>query len=182
MSQFSLSRAAAVALALGVAAPVAALGQAAAPAPAAAAPAAAPLPTDDQTKLGREIAVASGLDKSFVNAVGGMMDQLGRTLTRTRPDMINELRAVMLDNENTFMKEAESMVDLAGKILGSQLTEQELKDTLAYFNSPAGRKYVAGQTVLFDALALAGSNWRDKVSTIMLDKVRAEMKKKGFDF
>lgn len=180
MSKFSLPRAAALALALCVAAPVAALAQAAAPAPAA--PAAPPLPTDEQIKLGRELVLATGLDKSFVNAVGGMMDQLGRTLTRTRPDMINELRAVMLDNENTFMKEAESMVDLAGKILGSQLTEQELKDTLAYFNSPAGRKYVAGQTVLFDALALAGSNWRDKVSTIMLDKVRAEMKKKGFDF
>ena len=182
MSHFSLSRAAALALALGVAAPLAALAQAAAPAPAASAPAATPLPPDDQVKLGRELAVASGLDKSFISAVGGMMDQLGRTLTRTRPDMINDLRAVMLENENTFIKEADTMIDLAGKILASQLTEQELKDTLAYFNSPAGKKYVAGQPVLFDALAIASNNWRDKVSTVMLDKVRAEMKKKGFDF
>ena len=183
MSKFSLCRAAALALALAAAAPVAAFAQAAAPAPAApAVPAAAPLPTDVQVKLGRELVLATGLDKSFVNAVGSMMDQLGRTLTRTRPEMINDLREVMLANEDDFMKQTEPMVDIAGKIAASQLSEQELKDALAYFNSPSGKKYVASQPVVFDALAIAGSNWREKVSVAITDKVRVEMKKKGFDF
>ena len=180
MSKFSLPRAAALALALCVAAPVAALAQAAAPAPAA--PAAPPLPTDEQIKLGRELVLATGLDKSFVNAVGGMMDQLGRTLTRTRPEMIADLREVMLANEEDFVRQADPMIEIAGKVIASQLSAQELKDALAYFNSPSGKKYVASQPVVFDALAIAGNSWRDKLSVAMTDKVRVEMKKKGFDF
>lgn len=178
MTIFSFSRA--LILAAALAAP-AALAQTAAPTLAPAQPAVR-IPTDAEAELGRQLVVSSGLSASFAGAVAGLMDQLGRTLTRTRPEMIKELQSVMVANEADFLKEADSLTAAAGKITASQLTEKEMRDALAFFNSPAGKKYVAAQPLILSSVELASQSWRTHLSQVITDKVRAEMKKKGFEF
>lgn len=178
MLKLRLFRTLPLALALALTAPAApVLAQTAAPA----APAVR-IPTEAEASLGRQLVIASGLQESFYSAVAGMMDQLGRTLTRTRPEMLKELKAVMIANEPDFLKEAGEMTDASGKIVASQLSEAEMKEALAFFNSPAGKKYVGSQPLIINAVALASDSWRSRVSARIADKVRAEMKKKGFDF
>jgi hypothetical protein len=68
------------------------------------------------------------------------------------------------------------------RALASRLSEAELKQTLDYFDSPAGKKYTAAQAPVLEMLASSGGLWRQKLTKIMLDRTREEMKKKGFEF
>lgn len=62
------------------------------------------------------------------------------------------------------------------------MTEQELKDTQAFFESPTGKKYLAVQPALLQELAISANVWRPKLATDMMGRLREEMKKKGYDF
>ena len=135
MLNFATPRTFALARALGLALPLPrAFAQAQAPA---AAPAPAPGLGAEQVDLGRQLIVATGLQVNFPNTVIAMMEQVGRTLLRTRPELAEPLRAVLLANEADFLKEAEPMLEIASKIVASRMTGQELKDAIAFFNSPS---------------------------------------------
>ncbi len=73
------------------------------------------------------------------------------------------------------------LADLA-HVMASKMTEQELKDTQVFFESPTGKKYLAVQPVLLQELGISGNVWRQKLATDMMSRVREEMKKKGFEF
>ncbi len=63
------------------------------------------------------------------------------------------------------------------------MTEQELKDTVAFFESPAGKKYPRRRNLRWRKKSPVSARvWRDKLSTDILARAREEMKKKGLDF
>jgi hypothetical protein len=66
--------------------------------------------------------------------------------------------------------------------LASRLNTDELKQTLTYFDSPAGKKYTQAQAPILEMLASSGGLWREKLTKIIVDRTREEMKKKGFEF
>ncbi len=62
------------------------------------------------------------------------------------------------------------------------MTEQELKDTVTFFDTPSGKKYLATQPVLVQQVGQLARAWREQLSTDILARAHEEMKKKGTDF
>ncbi|GAC1328923.1 MAG: hypothetical protein NVSMB26_04680 [Beijerinckiaceae bacterium] len=152
--------------------------------PAAPAPtgdASASQPTQEQIALGRDVVLYSGIARSFQIVIPQYLDQIGTTLTQTRPDLIRDLNVVMEGIKPDFDKKADEMVDTAARLYAQRLSLQELKDTAAFFKSPAGVKYVQAQPGLMNDLLPAMQAWSRQISTDMMTRVRAEMKKKGHD-
>ena len=58
----------------------------------------------------------------------------------------------------------------------------DITQVAAFFNSPAGKKYVEVTPVFLQNLSDVTGNWREKLSTDILERARAEMKKKGVEF
>ena len=50
-----------------------------------------------------------------------------------------------------------------------------------FFESPAGKKYVETQPAFLTEVVTAMQGWQGKISTDMMTRVRAEMKKKGHE-
>ena len=73
------------------------------------------------------------------------------------------------------------VLDAAAKFLATLMTEQELKDTAAFFESPTGKNSGA-QPALGGRIAGTAEAWRQQLSTDMLARAHEEMKKKGQDF
>jgi uncharacterized protein len=67
-------------------------------------------------------------------------------------------------------------------LLAAQMSEQEITQVAAFFESPAGKKYVQVTPVFLQNLGDVTGAWREKLSTDILERARAEMKKKGVDF
>jgi uncharacterized protein len=138
-------------------------------------------PTPQQISLARDVVLYSGIARSFETVVPQYFDQIGANLTRTRPEIVQDLKSVMTSLKPEFDKRVDEMIDNAARIYAARLTEQQLKDAATFFKSPAGVAYVQAQPALMNDLFPAMQAWQKQMSEDMVTRIRAEMKKKGHD-
>jgi hypothetical protein len=129
----------------------------------------------------RRLVVASGMSRSFNIVIPQYMDQIGTALTQTRPELIRDLNVVLTELKPEFDKQADEMADVAAQIYVKLMSEADLKAAVGFFESPAGKQYVATQPAFLTDLVTAMQGWQGKISTNMMTRVRAEMKKKGHE-
>ena len=129
----------------------------------------------------RTLVLACGMSRSFKVIVPQFMDQIGSSLTQTRPELRADLNAVLTELKPEFDKQVDEMIDIAAQIYVKQMSEHDLKAAVAFFESPAGRQYVETQPAFLTEVVTAMQGWQGKVSTDLMARVRAEMKKKGHE-
>lgn len=190
----SVSRVATAAVLLALIAaggPVRAQQAPAAPADSTTATPAAPLPSLPQPQpdvppaqlaAARDVVISSGMARSFEPMVPQLEEQIPLVVTRTRPELAKDLTGVLAGLQPEFAKKTDEMIDIAAKIYARGMSEDELKTTAAFFNSPAGKKYVDAQPIMLDQLVVAMQAWTQETSSYMMKRVQAEMEKKGDKF
>jgi uncharacterized protein len=155
--------------------------------PAAAAPA-APTPAAPTSPSPAAIAAADkvlgdiGLKQSIAIVVPGMMAELETNVTRTRPEIRDSLRVTLKAIQPEFDQTAKQIYSEAATLLASQMSEKEITDVAAFFESPSGKKYIQATPIFVQRLSDVTGAWREKLSTDILVRAREEMKKKGIDF
>ena len=153
----------------------------AAPAPTTGAPATG-APSPGALAAADKILNTIGLKQSVAIVVPGMMAELETNVTRTRPEIRDSLRATLKAIQPEFDQTAKQTYLQAENLLASQMSEQEITEVAAFFESPAGKKYVQVTPIFLQNLSDVTGAWREKLSTDILARARAEMKKKGVDF
>ena len=121
------------------------------------------------------------MSRSFSIIIPQFMDQIAQSLMQTRPEIARISNAVLTQLKPEFDHQADEMVDIAAQIYVKQMSEQDLKAADAFFESPAGKKYVETQPAFLSEVVTAMQGWQGKISTDMMTRVRAEMKKKGHE-
>ena len=109
-------------------------------------------------------------------------EQIPLVVTRTRPEFAKELTGVLAGLQPEFAKKSDEMIDIAAKIYARGMSEDELKTTAAFFNSPAGKKYVDAQPLMLDQLVVAMQAWTQETSSYLMKRVQVEMEKRGDKF
>jgi len=148
------------------------------------APAAAPTPPPSPAALAAADAILGdiGIKQSIALVVPGMLTELERNVTNTRPEIKDSLRATLRAIQPEFDKSAIQMFNQAAVILASQMSEKDIQDVAAFFDSPAGKKYLAAEPVFLQKFSAVAEPWRQQLSTDILARAREEMKKKGVEF
>jgi len=123
-----------------------------------------------------------GLKQSIAIVVPGMMQELETNVTRTRPEIRDSLRVTLKAIQPEFDQTARQIYIQAESLLAAQMSEQEITQVAAFFESTAGKKYVQVTPIFLQNLGDVTGAWREKLSTDILERARAEMKKKGVDF
>lgn len=143
---------------------------------------ATPAISDAQFAQGKELVILSGLDKGFDTFIPGILREMQLNFTRTRPeiaaDLNNVIQTIILPE---FSKRSAEMVDQAARVMATSMSEQELKDIVAFLKTPAGKKYVEVQPIAMNKIMQAMEPWNRDLSVTVVDRVRQEMKKKGHD-
>ena len=140
-----------------------------------------PAPAPSHLEAARQLVAASGLSRAFLGIVPDMAGKLNANLSQTRPEIARDLKATLDAMQPEFALYNNDIINFAGVVYTTLMTEQECKDALAFFNSPIGKKFVDVQPGIFMNLGPAMGEWSKSVSVRMMDRVRAEMKKKGHD-
>lgn len=153
-----------------------------APAPAAQAPAAPASPSPAAIAAADKVLGDIGLKQSIAIVVPGMMAELETNVTRTRPEIRDSLRATLKAIQPEFDQTAKQTYIKAATLLAAQMSEKDIADVAAFFESPAGKKYVEVTPVFMQQLSDVTGAWREKLSSDILERARQEMKKKGIDF
>ena len=152
----------------------------AAPAPAPAAPA-APVIKPSHLAAARALVLASGMSRSFTVVVPQFMEQIGESLAQTRPELAQDLRAVLTNLQPEFERLPDEMIGLSAQIFAQRMSEADINAAVAFFTSTAGKDYVGAQPAVLSDIVAAMQGWQGKISTQMMTRVREEMKKKGHD-
>jgi hypothetical protein len=137
-------------------------------------------PSASQLALAREVAIGSGMTRSFDAIAEPMLDQL-QQMDVTRPEIKKDLADVVAILRPEIEQQKQQMVNTASRIFATQMTEAELRDIATFFKSPSGLKYVQTQPVILDEMVREIATWTQNLSEYILIRARAEMSKRGHE-
>jgi uncharacterized protein len=129
----------------------------------------------------RALVIACGMSRSFDIIVPQLINQISSSLTETRPELRSDLSTVLTELKPEFDKKVDKMIDIAAHVYVKEMSEQDLKTAVDFFESPAGRQYVETQPAFLTEVVTAMHGWQDEASADLMARVRAEMKKRGHD-
>jgi uncharacterized protein len=152
-------------------------------APAAAANPAVPAPPSQAAVIAADqLLIAMGVKASIANTVPKMMGELEQNVTTTHPELRDSLRQTLVAIKPEFDKSAQQTYGKVEALLVTAMSEKDLEDVAAFFNSPTGKKYLAIEPLFFQKLQDVVGPWSQQLSTDIVAKAREDMKKKGADF
>lgn len=136
-------------------------------------------PTAAQLAAARDVVLTTGVTRSFDGIIPNYMVQVTRTLTQTRPELTKQVEDTLKALRPEFEAKKADLINTAAKIYASDMSEAELKEIAAFFNSAAGKKYVNSQPDMLNKLVAVVQAWTRVLSTDMVERVRQELKKKN---
>ncbi len=149
--------------------------------PAAAQAPAAPQPSPASLLIAKQIVEIKGVQNIFAPLVRGVVDKTRDMFMQTNFMWAKDLNEVTAIEEKKFAPRVSELVDATARIYATHFTEQELKQLLAFYQSPVGRKALVEEPkVVQESMASAGS-WGDNLSQEVIADMRQEMKKRGHD-
>ncbi len=137
-------------------------------------------PSPAAIELASKILGDVGFKQSVDLILPSMLGELERNIVAVHPEMKEALHETLVAIEPEFAKSESGVLTDVAHVLASRLSEKELKETAAFFESAAGRTYVAAEPAMLEELKVSGTTWRQQLSNEMLTRVREEMTKKGF--
>ncbi|MBM1174006.1 DUF2059 domain-containing protein [Microvirga arabica] len=135
-------------------------------------------PSASHMALAREVAITSGMTRSFDAMVEPFLDQL-QQMNVTRPEIKQDLDQVVAQIRPELDKEKQKMVDNAARAFASRMTEAELKTISDFYKSPAGKKYVETQPGILDDVVRDLATWTQQTAQFVMTRAREEMGKRG---
>src|SRR5262245_10568976 len=167
------------ALAFGWLAGPAAAQQPGAAAPGAAAPPAAVSP--GALAAAKELLTVKGALNMFDPLVPGMVESTKNTFLPTNPGLFKDLNEVAAKLRTEFTPRRNEIVDEIARLYAQRFSEAELKEVIAFYKSPVGKRFAAEEPAVIDQSLARAEAWTKKISEEVLVRFRAEMKKKGHD-
>jgi hypothetical protein len=144
-------------------------------------PARAQQPSAAALAAAKEFIVVKGAVAIFEPVVRGVIEQAKGMFLQTNPMLGKPLNEVAAQLRAEYATRATEILDDMANLYVAQFTEQELKDALAFYKSPLGRKLIVEEPKILDQSMKNAQAWADKFSQEIITKMRAEMKKRGHD-
>jgi uncharacterized protein len=155
-------------LLIGLAGPVAAQSPAQGPSPAA-------------ILLAKQIVEIKGARQLFTPLVRGVVEKVKDQFMQTNFMWAKDLNEVAANLEQQYAPRVDELIDMSARIYASHFTESELKQLLAFYQSPVGQKAIVEEPKALDESVASGGQWGDNLADEVVVKMRDEMKKRGHD-
>jgi uncharacterized protein len=166
----------------GIARPAAAQGTAPqGTAPQGAAPNAAHQPSPAAILVARQILELKHVEDVFKPLIRGVVIKTRDMFMQTNFMWGKDLNEIAANLEKDYSVRIKELLDRAARIYATHFSEPELKQILSFYQSPLGKKVIDEEPKALDeSMAMAGT-WADDFSQDVINKMRAEMKKRGHD-
>ncbi|MGO8924098.1 MAG: DUF2059 domain-containing protein [Xanthobacteraceae bacterium] len=146
-----------------------------------AAPNAAHQPSQAAVLLAKQILETKHADNIFDPLIRGVVVKTRDFLMQTNFMWGKDLNEVADNLIKQYSVRSGELMNDAARIYASHFTEPELKQILAFYQSPLGQKVITEEPKTADESMTMAGNWADKLSEEVMGKMRAEMKKRGHD-
>ena len=144
-------------------------------APAAVAPASSPT----ALLLAKELIDLKGAASAYDPLVNGVIQYHRNFFMQNNPNLGKDLDAVAQKLALDLAPRKAEMQQELTRIYAAHFTEQELKDALAFFKTPLGKKLISEEPKALEASMKAADDWSRRFAIEVDAKFRAEMQKRG---
>ncbi|GGK40587.1 DUF2059 domain-containing protein [Salinarimonas ramus] len=139
-----------------------------------AAPAAQTQFSESHLALAREVVTSSGMARSFQAVIPQMQEGLLRRYGRN-PALLDDVTEVIRELEPEMELQRRAMVNRAARVIAARLSEEELTEIAAFFETDAGKRYVEVQPAILDGLISEMQVWSQELNEYLQIRVQAEM-------
>jgi hypothetical protein len=141
----------------------------------------APQPSATAILLAKEILVIKGASQIYDPVIPSVIDRAKGVFLQQNPMIGRDLNEVAARLRTEFTPRTAELVNDAAKLYAASFTEQELKDILAFYKSPVGKKVITEEPAVLDKSVSNVDAWAAKFVDEVMAKFRSEMKKKGHE-
>jgi len=127
----------------------------------------------------KEIVAVTGATSLFNPLIAGVVEQAKLVFLQQNPSLAKDLNEIATKLRSDLAPRFDELVNEVARNYATFFTEQELKDVLAFYKSPAGKKLVSEQPKVVDASLKFAQTWANSLSDQVIAKMREELKKKG---
>ncbi len=129
----------------------------------------------------KEILTLKGAAQIWDPVVPNVIDRARSMFIQSNVNLAKDINEVATQLRAEMTPRAVELQNEVARLYAQRFTEAELKELLAFYKSPVGKKAIAEEPQVIDASAARALEWGNKFSEEVIVKMRAEMKKKGHD-
>jgi uncharacterized protein len=144
-------------------------------------PAPAPAPSPAAILMAKQIIEIKGVKKLFDPLIRGVVIRVRDQFMQTNFMWAKDLNQVADKLIKEYEPRTSQLVDDSARIYASHFTEAELRQILAFYQTPVGRKMVIEEPKALDESVANAGVFGNKLSEEIINKFRDEMKKRGHD-
>jgi uncharacterized protein len=146
-----------------------------------ASPAPAQQPTANAIALAKEIIAVKGGNSLYDPVIPQIIDRARTIFIQSNPMLTGPLNEVAAKLRGELTPRVAELINDGAKLYAARFTEQELKDALAFYKSPLGRKIITQEPIILDQSAANMDTWANKFAEEVIAKFRSEMRRKGHE-
>ncbi|HEY6027688.1 MAG TPA: DUF2059 domain-containing protein [Pseudolabrys sp.] len=138
-----------------------------------------PQPSAAALATAKELVGITGATALFSPLVAGVVEQSKLLFLQQNPMLQKDLNEIAAQMRTELQPRFVEITNEVAHEYASHFTEQELKDILAFYQSPAGKKMLLEQPKVVNNSMQFAQDWANKLSTEVTAKMRDELKKRG---
>ncbi|MDI4663784.1 DUF2059 domain-containing protein [Xanthobacter autotrophicus] len=132
-------------------------------------------------QLARDLVAVNGEARAFDGIIPNIVDGAALSFVQTNPDLAGQLREVAILVRPEFEQRRSEIIDILATAYANRFSEAELKEAIAFYRSPTGAKLVQDRPAIVQEAVQGIQVWGAQVNAQAVERVRAEMRKRGVD-
>jgi hypothetical protein len=136
-------------------------------------------PTPAALSTAKELITVTGANAIFNPLIAGVVEQAKNLYLQQNPGLAKDLSEISAQLRTEMAPRFVELNDEVARLYAADFSEQELKDILTFYKSPAGQKLLQKQPKVIDNSMKFAQEWANKLSDEVVAKMRDELKKRG---
>ena len=127
----------------------------------------------------KELITITGTTSLFSPLITGVVEQAKVLYLQQNPGLAKDLNEIATQIRADLQPRFSELTEEVARLYAANFTEQELKDILAFYKTTAGKKLLTEQPKIVDNSMKFAQDWANKLSDLVIAKMRDELKKRG---
>jgi hypothetical protein len=127
----------------------------------------------------KEIVSITGATALFNPLIAGVVEQAKNLYLQQNPALSKDLNEIAAKMRTELAPRFDELNIEVAKRYAAHFTEPELKDLLAFYKTPVGKKLITEQGKIAEESLKFAQNWANALSDQVIAKMRDELKKRG---
>jgi uncharacterized protein len=127
----------------------------------------------------RELMELKGVKRLVEPVVIGVIEQTKGTILQTNPALAKDLDEVGAQLRTEYAPRTAELTNEIVRLYAQRFTEQELKESVAFYKTPLGQKILREEPKILDESYARIRQWANRLQDEVTTRLRVEMKKRG---